>query len=142
MAVPAEGTAPAFAPPPPHQTQTLHFEAFKRKQKDWTGEGQENKSPGRLLSMLPASVSRQLLASPACPVGKYGVVRSCLSALCSPLLWLCFNRCVQGWHSRCCQLSPGHGAGGRPGGSAQPLFYPSWRTLELPGRKGGQVRDL
>lgn len=37
--------------------------------------------------------------SPAQPssAGKYGVVSPCWSALHSPLPWLCFDRCVQGW---------------------------------------------
>ena len=49
--------------------RALPFEAFERKQKDWTGEDKENKSPGRLLSAPPAYVSRQLLVSPARPIG-------------------------------------------------------------------------
>lgn len=119
-----------------------------KKPKDWTGEGKENKSPvllqfeqspGRLLSMPPTYRSRQSFASPAqpCFAGKYGVIRPCLSALCSPLPWLCFDRCVRGWRSRCCQLSPcqERGAGGRPGGSAQPLSYPGWRGSEPAGKE-------
>lgn len=37
-----------------------------------------------------------------------------------------FDRCVRGWRSRRCQLSPcqERGAGGRPGGSAQPPVLP------------------
>lgn len=62
-----------------------------------------------------------------------------LSTLRSPLLWFCFDRCVQGWHGRCCQLSPGRGegAGGRPQGSAQTPLLPQLEG-HLPGIKVGQ----
>lgn len=89
---------------------------------------QFEQSPGRLLRMPPTYGSRQCFASPAQPffAGKYGVVRPCLSALFSLLPWLCFDKCVRGWRSRRCQLSPcqERGAGGRPGGSAQPPVLP------------------
>lgn len=75
---------------------------------------------GCTLSSLPVCPARPSPAQPS-PAGKHGVVRPCLSAPCSPLLRLCFDRCVPGWHITHCQLSPDQrrGARGRSGGSAQ-----------------------
>lgn len=88
--------------------------------------------PQRLLSIQPLYVSRQFSVSPAQPrpAGKCGVVRPRLSSLSSPLPWLCFDRCVQGWRSSCqLSLCQGRGAGGRPGGSAQPTVLPQLEFL-------------
>lgn len=122
--------------PAPSDTEPCTLKCWKSKLKDGTGEGQEDKCPvllhvkwsrERLLSVQPFYVSRQFFVSPAQPnpTGKCGVVRPHLSSLSSPLPWLCFDRCVQGWRSGC-QLSPcqARGAGGRPGGSAQPAVLP------------------
>jgi hypothetical protein len=65
--------------------------------------------PSKLLSHRGVRLLGMTSAWQPTPNGKFGVVRPCYSASCCPLLWLCFDRCIQGWCRRNCQLSPGLG---------------------------------
>ena len=123
---PAEGAAPAFAPLPLHQTQSLALWSIRKKTKGLDRWRQGKQIPREVAQCAASLCVQAAPCQPGPPYWNYGVVRMYLSVLHSPLLRLCFDRCVQGWHGRRCQLSPGwgRGAGGRPGGSAQPAVLP------------------